>query len=207
MGVNDWAKAYQVGRTNVDYPHGATKRPFPGGQKIGANLPMLNAPFSAQAQSKVVQIADYNSGLVGSDPRTGDVIVDIASPSRRVALGLQLFFEWGDINGTVLPIPGASPLTSELLEVGINPLSGSRTPMAVIASKTGPASYEVDPVYRGVRLIVHVSSFNLDYTAMGIETARLMLGINWEPNVLMAPDELARLYALTEITIPQTISL
>lgn len=206
MGANDWAKAYQVGRTNVDYPHGATKRPFPGGQKIGANLPVVNAPFSAQTASRVLQLADYNDGLA-TDPRTGQVIVDIASPSRRLACGLQLFFELGTLNGTILPVNGADPLTSSLLEMGINPMSGARSPMRVIGTNTGPCSYNVEASIRGMRLIVDVSSFNLDYTAMGIHTARLMLAINWEPDTFMANEELARLYALTEVTIPNALSL
>lgn len=195
---NSWAKDYQVAENIINQPTGKTTRPFPGGQKVG-NLNVPNAPFSAQTLARSVTIAAYANPV---NPVSKVQVLEISTPSRRLACGVQCYFEF-DAPLTGLPLPGATPLALSLIELGVNPQNGQSTAMRVVGTLNGPGSFDVEPIYRDVRLVAEIDSNNLDWAAMGLNAARLIVVANWEPNTPMAPDELARLYSLCSLSVPQ----
>ena len=205
MANNSWARAYSLGEQIIGKPTGKTVRPFPGGQKVGFPT-VQNSPFSGQANSKVIEIARYDSANEAS-PLSGSINVDISTPSNRLRCGVSVYFEFQSELVTTTPIAGATPLAVSLIAIAVNPQNGQSSPMQVIGSANGPNSFAIDPIYRDVRLVAQVNTLNLDYTSMNITLARLMVIANWEPNVELAADELNRLYGMCSISTPRAVSV
>jgi len=203
--TNQWAQDYQIGENIINQPTGKTVRPFPGGQQIGRGLPTQNNPWGAQANTKVVTLAQYDSANV-SAPLSKTQVVIISTPSRRVACGLQIYFEFGTpVSGA--PIPGITPLVGSVVQLAVNPQNGQTSTMKTVGSFNGPDSIALDPIYRDVQLVANIDTNNLDYTSMGISYARLMLIANWEPTVEISDAELNRLYGLCSVTNPNPVNV
>jgi len=200
-----WQDAYTTAENRLGVPNGrATRRPFPGGQKIGRSPVINNATFSGQSNSKIVSVCDYDT----TRESTGNAIatVDINTPSSRLTCGVQVFIERDGMISEAPVLPGAVPAVGTLSAMGVNPLTGNHMQLQPIASFQPPYAFQVDPAYRQVRLGLSLDYRNWVFSATFVRGTLKVLA-TWEPNVEMGSDELNRLMALCSIQCPGIVQL
>lgn len=198
-----WARRFTTAADIVGTPTGKVSlRPFPGGQKVGVLSPLNNLTFSEQTCTKQALLASYPANaLAEGDGNPHNVCVDITTPSARLRCGVQLFWRRRGVISDQPTILGGTPATATLYATGVDPTNGGRGNMQVIQTYNLPASIQIDPAYRAVRLVVKVQVGNVGE----VYECDLELVANWEPVVEMSSMELNRLYSACTMNVPQTV--
>lgn len=199
-----WFGEYTEAKNRTGTPHGRIngRGNLAGDLKIGRAPAINNAPFSGQSNSKIVSICQYNASTTGNEVS----VIDILTPSSRLTTGIQVFVERDDVIDSGPVLAGAVPLVGTIYALGVNPLTGGRNQMQVLATFNPPFVYQIDPAYRAVRLVLALDYRNFAYSAT-FGRGTLKVAASWEPNVELDSAEANRLASLCSISIPTPIQL